>query len=245
MKLLVGLKINKEVIDKMKDISVKDIADWFTPHHNGCFVIGLDSKYFGSSKTESKPHYHIHFFTDSKEEAVKTMKSKKLADLKSQGYETGGRTTKMYIPKDKEGADPLVFIAYAIKEQVIWSHDSYKTEQMELLRHTQLEVKRLRSVYQSKEQEKKDTKKEFKELMYEFIKLNWSEYIQTNEGLINNYGEVDNIETFRRLCIKYLIQEERYGSIKKCFIDIWYMEYLVKYLGGNEENLYLLIFPKF
>jgi len=245
MKLLVGLKINKEVIDKITDISIKDVAEWFQPHHQGVYVIGLDSKYFGSSKSENKPHYHIHFFTDAKEEAVKTMKSKKLTDLKNKGYDTGGRTTKMYMPKDKEGSDPLVFIAYAIKEEVVWSHDSYKTEQMELLRKTQLEVKKLRSVYQSKEQEKKDSKREFKDLMYDHIKLEWSHYIQINPALMNQYGQVNNLETFRRLCIKYLMKEERYGSIKKCFIDIWYMEYLAKHLGGTEEELYSFIFPKF
>lgn len=238
--LKVGLKINKDVVDKL-NITIKDIADWFTPHHNGVYVIGLDSKYFGTG-SESKPHYHVHFFTDSKQEAVKTMKSKKLSELKDIGADTGGRTTKMYIPKEKDGAEPLVFIAYAIKEEVVWCHQDYKTDQMELLRKTQLEVKKLRSVYQSKEQEKKDKKKDDKELMFEYIKENYTNFIANNEEFTNKYGEYHNHPIVIRLMIQYLVKENRYGSLKKVFLEMWFLEYSCKYLGKTDKDIYAFIF---
>lgn len=235
--MLVGLKINCDVVDKMK-VTISDIAKWFEAHHKGVYVIGKDTKFMASA--EPKPHYHIHFITDATESAVKAQKSKKLKEFQDKGIDTGGRTTKMYIPKEIKEADPLVFIAYAVKEEIIFRHEQYNTEDFDVLRKTQLEVKKLKSFHTQKEQIKKDEKKEFKDKMFDYINEHLDHY--ASQKYLSLTDDIHKLVML--LMIKFLKENERYGSLKKCFLEMWYLEYSVKYLGKDEEFLFNFILNK-
>nr|UOF81913.1 hypothetical protein [Cressdnaviricota sp.] len=230
--MLVGLKINEDVLAKT-GLTIKQIAEWFTPHHRGEYVIGRDSMF-----TAGKPHYHIHFITDSTESAVKAQKSKKLSELKEKGIDTGGRTTKMYIPKEIDSADPEVFLAYATKETVVWRHEKYNNSSFDVKRNTQMEVKKLKHIHSQKQQIKQDEKKEFKDKMFDYIQENYDHY-----ALENDYDiQQTNRTVIMLLMIKYLRENERYGSLQQRILENYYMEYFSKYLGKTDKDIFNLIF---
>lgn len=230
--MLVGLKINESVLNELADkkgvlpsMMLMEIANWFKVHHEGVFAIGRDSKYC------QQPHFHIHFETTANENAVKAQKSKKIKELQDNGFETGGRTTKLYIPKDIEGASPFVFLAYSCKEEIVYAPKVYlDNPEFNTQRLARLEVKKLSYVKSQMLTEKTKEKKEFKEEMFEYIKEK-SKYFE---------DEHDN-ELYYVAMVEYLIKQEKYGSLKMCFLKTWFLEYSSKYLGKIPKEIFKLI----
>lgn len=221
--LLVGMKIPVKLITEL--FSLDKIISWFKIYHNENYVLGCDRIYC------DEPHYHLHFITDGnkfQENSIKSQKSTKLKAIKDLGADTGGRLTTLYFGKKIEGSDPLVWLAYALKEEIIYCPEIYKTPQFEGLRLAQLEVKKMSHIYRQKEDNKRLVKKELKDNVFDAIK-----------------GELKTDPTFdsvRIAILAVLAKMENFSHMRKNILDLWAMEYLYKNSLATPTDLFNFIY---
>lgn len=238
-----GFKFNVEDnidIDKLLQIS--------QTYHGNKYVIGRDDNYC------EKPHYHIHFFSvkETSDGAMKTFRT----NVIKKTFPNINKSFRFYVGKDLPSADPNFWLAYAIKENLIKSSDLDITDDILVSAKSHLQVKQMKQVQSEKIKNKDKDKKEFKDKMFEYIRDNQQSYLDTLQESIhfdncgksaveyvNRYDEMSP-RLYKMMIINYLRQNDKYGSIKRCFIDQYYLEYCCRYLQYDDFQVYNMIMNK-
>lgn len=155
---LVGLKINVETLAEMK-LSINDIKNMFNKYiDSDSYVIGHDTTFC------TKPHYHIHFKTQSKYDTITDFKSK---HFKKQP------TTKLYCAKNYTDSNDDVWFAYPLKENIIEIGKTLDWKHLEPLAKVQREIKKSKYNYNERENHKRDQKRTERDILFEWITENW------------------------------------------------------------------------
>ena len=126
-------------------------------------------------------------------------------------------------------------MAYCIKENFVCSSNLAITDEIRIQAKAQLQVKQLKNVHSQKQLEQKE-KQDFREKMLDYVRQNYCDYIKQYPELEPKYDEV-SVVVVRRLIIKYLVQENKYGSLKKHFVQQYVLEYLVKNGQFTESDI--------
>lgn len=236
----IGLKVSCSSVKDLDNLFA--LADDLKSYHLGKFVIGRDSQYCESS------HYHIHFWSHKvvSKDAIKVFKSNKL--LKKYNLK---RTDKIYLGQDLPSADKNAWLGYAIKEEIvsITGFDCDHVVAIKKCADTQLEIKKLKAVKSEQIKEKEKEKKQFKEKMFSYISDEYKSFC------IKNFKELEEKYDTKSGCVipendpyiikcmivQFLMENDKYGSIRRIFIDNYYKEYLGKYLGKNCFEIFSLI----
>ena len=144
--ILYGLKINLSDLED-RGLTIEDIygpSYWNLTAH---FVVGLDRQL----ATENKPHYHLHWKDTRTLEALRKFKQKVMPNW--------GHCTKLYVAKTKdasEKADPLAWLGYACKENLIFASDDIDRVALEKHAHTMAEFKKSQLKWGAKKELKKE-----------------------------------------------------------------------------------------
>jgi len=225
-----GIKVNEEDIN---DVCTLDaLIEASETYHGGKYIIGYDSKYV--DKVHGKPHYHIHWFSnkDTTTGAMGTFRS----DVFKKKFNVS-KSFRFYTGQDLPSADPSQWLGYCIKEKYVNSVGIELTDDIKLCASTQLEIKRLKSISSEKKSNEKKEKQEFKEQMFKFVK---SKIPLSEITAMQDYSKVIP------LMIQYLIDNEKYTSCRKIYLDSWYLEYMCKHSDQkwNAENVHNFIYGK-
>lgn len=221
-----GFKLNED-----SGVELDELINLLKVYHGGAYVVGYDTSFV------DRPHYHIHWFSVKvvSEGALKTFRStltKKLTNLT--------RGDKLYTGQDLTAADGDRWIAYAIKENYVKSETIEITEQQKILAKASYENKRQNKVYSEQKANVEKEKKEFKNKVYEYVKDNLESY-EIPDMYKNKVKDTDKV---RLLVIKFLMEQDRTGSLKKAFIDNYVMYCNIKINNWDEfkvlGNIYIL-----
>lgn len=224
-----GIKINVEEV--ISDTMIDELIALTKCYHDDKYVIGLDTLYC------TKPHYHIHFYAakDTTADAMKTFRSEKI----KKNFPHISRSFRFYTGKDYTDVDPQLWIAYCIKEKLVKTSGHSITDEVKIQAASQLQVKQMKNVHSQKKSIDEKEKKDFKEKMLEYVFQNYTAYVKDNnlDGKKSaSYGETC-ITAVRRLLIKYLRDEGKFGSLKKHFIQQYILEYCCKYSNFDEKDI--------
>lgn len=236
----IGIKVSQSTVC---DIDVLfGIAAALKTYHNGMYVIGRDSNYCES------PHYHIHFWSSKNvsKDAIKTFKCKNLVkpfNLK--------RTDKIYTGKDLPSADKIAWLGYAVKEEIITIDGFPDDIKSQIIHHAgvQLDIKKLKKVKSETIQEQLKEKKQFKDKMFGYIKDEYVSFCIKNEDYLSGKYDTksgvvipaDDRYIIKCMIVQFLMDNDKYGSIRKVFIDNYYKEYCGKYLGKTCFEIFEII----
>lgn len=219
-----GFKLNK-----CSNVDLDKLIEMLKCYHNGQYIVGYDTSFV------EKPHYHIHWFSAKEvtEGALKTFRSglgRKLSGLT--------KADKLYVGQVIE-ADERRWIGYAIKEAYIQGTIE-PDEETHIYAKASFENKRQKHVYGQQKATVEKEKKEFKDKLCEYVKNQLPEY-KIPDMYVNKLKDSDKV---RLLVIKYLMENERSGSLKKGIIDSYVMHCNIKINKWDEfkvlGNLYLL-----
>lgn len=220
-----GFKFNVEDnidIDKLLEIS--------KTYHGDKYVIGRDDNYC------DKQHYHIHFFCvkETSEGAMKTFRSNTIKKT----FPNIGKSFRFYTGKDLPSADPNMWLGYAIKENLIKVSGLEITDDIVVTAKSQLQIKQMKKVKSEEIKVKDKEKKEFKDKMFEYVNKEVPYYAVGD--LLDKYDRPTEI-AYKLLIVKYLKEQEKYGSMRRCFIDQYYLEYCCRYLEYTEKDILNMI----
>lgn len=221
-----GFKVN--ITD---ELVLDDIIKALEVYHGGAYVVGKDTAF------NVIPHYHIHFFSVK---CVTANALKVFRNSMKNRFSYLQRCDKLYTGQDLESANASKWIAYCIKEQLISNEGIEITEEIKILSKASFETKRQNKVYSEQKQNVEKEKKEFKHKCLEYVKANIDEY----EIPAQYKNQISESNKTRLLVIKFLIDNDKIGSLKKGIIDTYVM-YCNIHLHGWDEfkvlgNLYLL-----
>lgn len=184
-------------------------------YHGNKYVIGFDKSFVDT------PHYHIHFHT------VKAVTSNALKVFRStlgKKFDWLTRADKFYTGQDLESADPLRWIAYAIKENVTSVTGYDLTDELKVLAKASLENKRQKKVISEKKANDEKEKKDYRAQLFNFVKENFPDTKSSgSEYYCDEYG------AFCDTVIQFWINNEKFGSVKNTFLRQYYIEYKCKY----------------
>ena len=222
----IGFKINLS-----DELILDDMINALKVYHGGKYVVGKDTS-FGVT-----PHYHIHFLS-VKNVTANALKAFRTALGKKTTYLT--RSDKLYTGQDLPSADPERWFAYALKEEIIKIEGISHTPTLEVLRKSSFENKRQNKVYSEKKENEEKAKKDFKNKMLEYVKAKVHDY-EIPDLYKNTIGKQHIV---RLLVIRFLMENEREGSLKKGIIDSYTMYCNIKIYEWDEfkvmGNIYIL-----
>lgn len=219
-----GIKINLE--DLSDELTLEHLVEQFKCYHQDKYVIGYDTLYV------EKPHYHIHFLSakDTSEGAIKVFRTA----LKKK-YPHLPKSFRFYTGQDLPTANTQNWLAYCIKEKLIKANNIEVTDEMVIEAKSHLEVKRLKKIHSEKKVTEQKEKQDFKEKMFAYVLQHQPDYQSVGTPYYANEQK-----SFEVTCIKYLIENNKYGSIKKIFLGQYYLEYKTKYCSDkwDAEQVY-------
>lgn len=220
-----GIKVNAEELINGMDLS--SIVQLTEVYHGGKYVIGYDTQYC------EKPHYHIHFraVKETSQNAMKTFRS----NVIKKKFPHISRAFRLYAGQDLKDVNPDLWFAYCIKETQVEVSGYSITDDIKIQAKTQLEIKKLKNVHSQKKALEQKEKTEFKTDMFNYVRDSYVEYCKEEELDCDQYGL--NKTAIRRLLIKYLVNHDRYGSLKKHYIQAYTLEYLAKNGGFTEKDI--------
>lgn len=146
-----GLKINE--CDLVKhNITILELVKSFGFEH---WVVGRDE----ALGKKGIPHYHIHFKSDKKIDALRKQKQKIMPQW--------GHSAKLYSPR-KNADDWYCWAGYAMKEMKVGTSEMTPDEILEIDKHihTQAAFKQSKIDYVKKKEEKEDDKKDLKTRLF-------------------------------------------------------------------------------
>lgn len=213
-----GIKVNVE--DLKEGLTVEKLVELSKVYHNNSYVVGYDTLYV------DKPHYHIHFASakETSEGAMKTFRS----NVIKKAFPHISSSLRFYTGQDLPSADICNWYAYALKEQTYLISNIKVTEQMEIEGKSHLEVKKLKKIHSEKKNNDIKEKKEFKNKMFEYIKKHISNFDDKGDEYYGNEQLAFDIS-----CIKFLMEEDKYGSMKKLFLRQYYLEWKIKHSSNR------------
>lgn len=148
-----GLKINECELVK-HNITVLEIVQLFGFEY---WVVGRDD----ALGQKGIPHYHIHFKSNKKIDALRKQKQKVMSNW--------GQTTKLYSPR-KNADDWYCWAGYALKEMKVGispNHTPEEIVEIEKHIHTQATIKKSKLKWSQKEEAKKEEKKDLETRIYD------------------------------------------------------------------------------
>lgn len=229
----VGLKVNKDVLEQSGK-TLDDIVNIFKTYYlNGEYALGYDTLYV------EKPHYHLHFWTDAPMANISKQKSKMMINF--------GRTTKLSQARDIPNANPDLWFAYAVKENIIHIPLRLDTPDFHALRLSQLEIKKMMYAHKQKKNEIKKEKQTFDDEMFEFItkgleekrrKKFQSQELTEAEIASKQYG----FKAVATLVINFLRSKDSPRSKSK--IEHYTARYLGKYVWKDIDEFHYF-FPNY
>lgn len=222
-----GFKLN--ITEGLDDVVLNSIIKSLSVYHGDKYVIGKDTM-FGVT-----PHYHIHFFSvkEVTENALKVKRNSMKND-----FPILAKSDKLYTGQDLQNADPDRWIAYAIKEQLIKSSNIEITDKILKLAAVALETKRQKKIYSEKKENETKEKKEFKDKLFRYVEDNYRDY----EIPSSSQGRLEKSSIVRLLVIKYLMENDRVGSLRKHIIDSYEMYCNIKIYNWNEADICLRLY---
>lgn len=220
-----GIKFNDdELINGMDVSSLIQITHCY---HGGNYVVGHDTLYC------NKPHYHIHFraVKETSKNAMSTFRS----NVIKKKFPHISNAFRFYTGQDLNDVDPNLWLAYAIKETQVAISGYSITDDIKVQAKSQLEIKRLKNIHSQKKANEQKEKTEFKTEMFNYVKDRYLGYCKDEELDVDKYGL--NLTVIRRLLIKFLVEKDRFGSLKKHYIQAYTLEYLAKNGGYTEKDI--------
>lgn len=148
-----GLKINECELVK-HNITVMEIIQQFAFEY---WVVGRDD----ALGHKGIPHYHIHFKSDKKIDALRKQKQKVMPNW--------GQTTKLYAPR-KNASDWYCWAGYALKEMKVGLSSNHTPEdiiEIDKHIHTQATIKKSKLNWSEKEVAKKEEKKDLETRLFD------------------------------------------------------------------------------
>jgi hypothetical protein len=220
-----GFKVN---ISSETDLN--GIISALKTYHGGKYIVGKDTAFIDT------PHYHIHWFAVKPVTcgALKTFRSglgNKLTWLT--------RSDKLYTGQDMDRADPDRWIAYCIKEEQILAEGIEVTEKILILKHSAFENKRQNKVYSEKKAIVEKEKKDFKNKMFKYVEDNIQNYQLPEFQKQQGFQEHDKVKL---LVIKFIKEQERYGSLKGGIIDGYVRFINIKLYSWDEFAIFKNIY---
>lgn len=197
-----GFKLNES-----SNVNLDELIDALKVYHGNCYVVGYDKSFIES------PHYHIHWFAvkNVSESAVKTFRN----SLKNK-FPNLTRSDKLYCGEELASANPNHWIGYCIKENLIKSVGIDITDEIKILSKSCFETKRQNKVYSEKKVNEEKEKKDFRKKMFDFVKKE----IDDKKLCVNEYDVIEyDAKVVRIQIIKFFMENERWGSLKKHHID--------------------------
>lgn len=199
-----GFKFNVEDnIDIDKLVAISQV------YHGDKYVIGRDTNYC------EKQHYHIHFFSAkvTSQGAMKTFRS----NVIKKEFPQINKSFRFYAGKDLPSADPNMWIGYAVKEEFVRSSGLEITEDILVAAKSQMQIKQMKKVKSETIVNQEKQKKEFKDNLLAYVKEHLEKYMGDKE-----------YEYIEECIVQFLMDNERYGSIKCGIIDTYYLMCVVK-----------------
>lgn len=220
-----GIKVN--VTDLINGLTLDKIIELTKVYHDNCYVVGYDTLYC------EQPHYHIHF-ASAKETSEGAMKTFRSNVIKKQ-FPHISKSFRFYTGQDLPSADISNWYAYALKETAHLISNIKIDDNLLIEAKAHLEVKKLKKLHSEKKSNDIKEKKEFKEKMFEYVKTHIPNYDDISDEY---YG--DEQKCFEIACIEFLIEHEKYGSMKKIFLTQYYLEWKVKHSSNKwtGEHIY-------
>lgn len=209
-----GIKVNEE--DLVNGLSLEQLVELTELYHGGNYVIGFDTLYV------EKKHYHIHWLSikETSEGALKTFRSNVL----KKKFPHLPRSFRLSFGKDLPSADPMYWISYAIKENVIRMVGYELTEQMRIDCKSHLEIKRLKSIKSEQKAVEQKQKQDFKDKMFLYVSQNMPETRQIGEEYYCR-----EFDAFSVTVIEYMETVDKFGSMKLNFLRQYYTEFKMRH----------------
>lgn len=209
-----GIKIN--LFDLKEGLSLEKLIELTNSYHGGFYVIGYDTLYV------EEPHYHVHWFAvkETSSGALKTFRT----NVIKKSYPHISKSFRIYSGQDIPSAEPFRWISYCIKETCIKSEGIEITEEIQVQAKADLEIKKLKKVRSEKKTIEEKEKKDFKEKMFQFVLMNAPDYQ-------DKYGEFygDEETAVKVTIVQFLMDVNKFGSIKEHFLHQYYLEYKANY----------------
>lgn len=208
-----GIKIND--FDLVNGLTLEKLIELTKTYHNDKYIIGRDTLYV------EQAHYHIHFYSakDTSDGALKVFRT----NLKK-SYPHLSKSFRLYTGQDLPSADPMIWIAYAMKEKLVKTSGIEITDEMVTEAGVRLGLKKLNKVHSEKKANEQKEKKAFKEKMFDYVLKNVPCHQQVGEEY---YGQEE--EAVKTTLIQFMVDNEKFGSIKEHFLSQYYLEYKAKY----------------
>lgn len=234
----IGVKINEEDLNL---VSLERIIELTKFYHKGRYVIGKDTTMQSQVKGKQKPHYHIHFHYDNllTKNALSAYRTKHFKSLNVP------RSFKLYFGQDLPNANPLAWMGYALKEEVIKieGYDETELTKIDVEKQSQNQIKKLKLIHHEKKTIVENEKKEFKHKLYTYIEEQWNEASRIVEAELQKGNSIwahNDYSYFVILYSKFYYIEERITSMQPTRMDNLYREYKVKYLLKDDEEKCIL-----
>lgn len=224
-----GIKVNDEEL--ITDTMLDEIIELTECYHGGHYIIGHDTQYC------QKPHHHIHWFAvkDTSEGAMKTFRSDKI----KKKFPHISRSFRFYVGQDLPDAKPQLWLAYAIKETQVKVSGFSITDDILIGAKSQFEIKQMKQVHSQKKANEQKEKQDFKQKMLSYVFDNYMIYAkELKQEDLSEY----KMSIVRRLLLKFLMLEGKFGSMKKHFVQQYYLEFMIMYGGWDESDLEKFIF---
>lgn len=226
-----GIKVNKEEL--INGLTITELIKLTECYHGGVCVVGYDTLYV------EKPHYHIHWFSNKEttEGAMKTFRS----NVIKKKYPHISKSFRFYTGQDLPSAEKDNWLAYCIKETLIEANNIEVTDKMKVEAKAHLELKKLKKVHSEKKVAEQKQKQDFKDQMFEYVMKNMPDYQSVGTQYYGNEQMA-----FEVTCISFLILKAKYGSMKKIFLNQYYLEYKTTHCQDKWDALqvYKYIYSK-
>lgn len=228
-----GFKLLEE--DMEGHNTLDNVLDALKVYHGDKYIVGKDIE-CGENK---RPHYHIHFFSikDVKEGALKTFRStlgKKINTL--------SKGSRLYTGQDLSNGDKNSWLGYAIKETQVKVSGYSITDEILIASQSHKQLKQMKQVRSEKIANQEKEKKDFKEKLLVYVREQLP-YYEIPDKYKNKFNDREYTK-IRLLVVKYLMNNEREGSLKKGIIDTYVMYCCIRILEWDEfnvvGNLYLI-----
>ena len=224
----IGDPMGFKLLEDDCDANTLDIVlDTLKVYHGDKYIVGKDTD-IGVNK---RPHYHIHFFAvkEVKEGALKTFRctmGKKIPSL--------SKGSRLYTGQDLPSSDPNQWLGYAIKETQVKVSGYSITDEILISAQSQKQVKQMKAVASEKKANDEKEKKDFNQKLVEYVKENLDKY-----EIPHQYQQtLKDKDKIRLLIIRYLMENEKIGSIKKGIIDTHFMRCCIQIYGWDECKVY-------
>lgn len=223
-----GFKVNNEDLNDTLTLTV--LIEALKVYHHGQYVVGYDTLFV------DKPHYHIHWASAKSvaEGSIKVFRS-----TLGKKYPSLTKADKLYTGQDLPSANPIHWLAYAVKEEIVDLSTIPITDELKIIAKSCLENKRQQKVASEKYENIKKEKQDFKNKMLQYVQ---SRYQEVEIPLIHQQSGFHKHYVIHSLVVKFLLEEEKYGSLKKHFIDSYVMYCNIKIFKLDEFQIIMKLY---